>query len=790
MSATVASRARYFEELSQRRLLRLGIETDLRAARSKLGKLLATATASTVLLDHTKGDDCDVGEDREGQGEKLSDYKYGDAMHGEAEHKGDSELSRKAAHRKGADSPAISSAPSKRREVSGTTAGGGAGRRQGIGNQQSKHGVGRNQGNRTVQENTSAAAGPSQQKRCFRAPQETKTARTLLQPKSEEICDSENAENRTKPTSNNRKKKTGLDPRHTTAATEGERPKKPEKARPQSIGRVGASDESKSVCATTSDSLGAAMLHEKGENSEHPSDADDAQTPKGNGESLVEDGCAAASSVEEKSCTIEGGEKSPSKQSSDKASRNAAQTTGSVQDSSTSSRNFGRARSPRTSPRRTKGFPSSTAQLRRLPASPRKGRSNDSRDTGQVDAANTKGGEQLENLSDVPDESRPTENIQGLEVSTIEKYNESLPRSEDAGGEKATDITESVAKAEVAGASGCGEGEKKGLSKKTGQAQTSTKSTRGQISGGSSPGKVVGAATTLKSTSRSLGKTVKAKPSLRGKGRTPTRLGLTTKAKRASAGNCADDATGPVPETLTQYPDVAAGGGEDRQEPEETQVDKSLGEEFGVESTPINTTDEALRGGESEAVGTARGTASNTDVDNGITTAGRSRQDSSLGVKHEVTAVSARGDKAAGNNGDDGGDVGSNCGRTIEESGGGSIEASEQSGDGNDHLLNKRVVDLAKALGVEVGRLRLEKAELEDTVAQLNVAAAQLYFVEYEQMKVCGASRVQILKHKKTEAFSGPKLYEAAVRSHSPLCGNCGPPSGTADWRFLPDQAK
>lgn len=40
------------------------------------------------------------------------------------------------------------------------------------------------------------------------------------------------------------------------------------------------------------------------------------------------------------------------------------------------------------------------------------------------------------------------------------------------------------------------------------------------------------------------------------------------------------------------------------------------------------------------------------------------------------------------------------------------------------------------ALRAEVDGLRLEKAELVDTLAQLNVAAAQLYLVEYEQMKV------------------------------------------------------
>lgn len=765
LSTTVASRARYFEELSRRRLLRLGIETDLRAARSKLDKLLATATASTLLLDHTKGDD---GKERDGQGKKLSDDNDGDDMHGEAEQKGHSALTGKAANRKGVDPPAADSVLSKRGGVSGISEGGEAGRKQGVGSQQSKHRMGRTRGNFAVQENTPAPAGSSQHQRRFRAPEETKTAHTLSQPKSEESHTSGTAENTTKPNSNNRKKKTGLDPRHATTATESERPKKPEKARPQSItdttvGPVGANDESKNASATTSDPLGAGKLQEKGEISGHPSDADGAQGPKRNGGSLAEDGCAAASPMEEKSRTKEGEEESPCKQGSDKASKSAAQTTDSVQESITPSTNFGRARSSRTSPRRTKGVPSSTVQLRQLPVSPRRGRTNDSSsETGQSDAANKNGGEQLETSSDVPDESRPTENTQGLEVGTTGQ-NECPPRSEGAIGEEAADTTEFVPK-EVAEAAGCGEGEKERLSKQTGQAQTSTKSTRRQISGGSPPSKVVRATTAQKSTGRSLGKTSKVKPALRGRGRTPTRLGLTTKAKRASAGNCTDDATGPVPEIPPQNLDVAAGGAGDSQKPEETEVDNSFGDELGVESTLINTTDIGVQGGESEADGTARGDASNTDLENGTTTAGRSRQDSSLGMKHEVTAISTRGDKVSGNNGDHRGRVDENCEKTMEESGGGSIDASEQSSDGDSHLLPKGAVDLAKALGVEVDRLRLEKAELEDTVAQLNVAAAQLYFVEYEQMKVCGGSRVHILRSHENRGVFG------AQTCTRPLC--------------------
>lgn len=45
-------------------------------------------------------------------------------------------------------------------------------------------------------------------------------------------------------------------------------------------------------------------------------------------------------------------------------------------------------------------------------------------------------------------------------------------------------------------------------------------------------------------------------------------------------------------------------------------------------------------------------------------------------------------------------------------------------------------VDRLECLRIEVEKLRLERAELEDTIAQLNVAAAQLFLVEYVQMKV------------------------------------------------------
>ncbi|CAM9874190.1 unnamed protein product, partial [Scytosiphon promiscuus] len=68
MSAAVTSRARHFEELSRRRLLRLGVEADLRAARVKLDSLLGSAvTAPSSTTDHPKGDE--PGEIRDKKGE-------------------------------------------------------------------------------------------------------------------------------------------------------------------------------------------------------------------------------------------------------------------------------------------------------------------------------------------------------------------------------------------------------------------------------------------------------------------------------------------------------------------------------------------------------------------------------------------------------------------------------------------------------------------------------------------------------------------------------------------------
>lgn len=776
LSATVASRARYFEELSRRRLLRLGVETDLQAARVKLDTLLATATASTLMLDHPKGSDCDHsdrGEEREGKGENPSqhDYNDGDATHDEAGKKGDCELIRKAAHRKEVDSPATNDLPSKRGEVSGTTAGGGPGGGRGIGSQQPKRRMGRSRGNAAVLVNAPAATAPSQHKRRFPAPEETTAARTPPQPKNEESRNSSTAvaENTIKPTLNNRKKKTGLDPRHKTAATEEERPKKQEKAQTQSIadttvGHDNASNDSKSVSAAKSGSLAERELQEKREASEHSPNTDDIQVPGGSEiaggrgafrheDSLAGDDCAAAASTEEKSYATVGEDASPPENGIKNSSTNTAPTTGLVQDNSASPRIFGRARSPRTSPRRTKGAPSSAAQLRRLPVSPRRGRTNDSGDIGQSDTSRKTAGEQLENSSNAADESRPTETIhaisnvrcdgtigrgpQSLEASSTE-LNEDIPSSDSAVGEIVTDITESVPQAVVVEPACTGEGDGKDMSKKNGQAHLAKKPINGRVSGGPSHGKVARVAIAQRSTSRSLGKTAKTKPAVRARGKTPTRLGITTKAKRISAGNCTDDATGPIPETLPPDSDVAAREAEDAQTTEETQVDSSLGEEL----ISINTTDKTVGEGEPEGSGTARSTVTNKKVENGTTTAEKISKDSCLDIPHNLTATSVQDVKAAGNDGGGRGDVEEAGGTPTEACGCGFTAASEQSVNGHnvgdDHLLPQGVVDLAEALGVEVDRLRLEKAELEDTIAQLNVAAAQLYFVEYEQMKVCG----------------------------------------------------
>lgn len=712
---------------------------------------MAATTASTLLLDNAKGGDCDTtgrGEGREGRGENptQNDHNDGDAMHGEAESEGDGELTKKAAHRKEAGSVATRSV-SKRGDTLGTTAGGDAGRGRGIGGQQSKRRDGRSQGNVTFQDNAPATTSRPQQKRRFPPPEETKTTRTSPQPKSEEFSNSENAQNTPRPTSTSRAKKTGLDLRYTTTATEDKRRKKQEKTQPQSITDTTvaqniATTEGKNVSTMTSDSSEERSLHEEEEASGHPSDADGTQAPKsketagGRGgllcESVAENGCAAANSTGDKPCTKEGEEASPSEPD----------------------RIFGRAPSPRTPPRKTKGVPSSSAQLRQLPVSPRRGRANDSTHTGGSCKAIKTAGKELKNVSGAADKSRRTGNTQSLEVSTTEK-NESPPSSDGAVGESTTGAAESVPRAEVAETTGCGE-ERKQFSKKTERARLTTQS-HGKTLGVSSPGQVVRNATAQKSTNRLLGKTAKAKPALRGRGKYSTRLGLTMKLKQASTENCTDDATGPTPETIPPNSDVAAGGAKDAQEREKTEADNSLGGELGVESTSTNTNEKATGEGESEAGGTARGATMNVDVEDWTTTTEKIRQDSSSEMDHERTAASARGDKAAGNNGGGNEDVNKANGKTKGECGVEFIDASEQSVNGHsagdDHFLPKRVADLAEALGVEVDRLRLEKAELEDTVAQLNVAAAQLYFVEYEQMKVCGGSMACTQNTRNTRRF-------------------------------------
>lgn len=744
--------------------MRLGIETDLRAARAKLDTLLGTATAPTLLLDHAKGGDCDKtgrGDEREEEVGKPSphDHNDGDVMHGEAGNKGDIELTRKIVHREEVGSPATRSVSSKKGEDSGPTASDDAGRGRGIGRQQSKGIVGRNRGTVNVKKNTPAAVYPSQHKRRSPVPEETTTARKPPQSKHKETHNSENVENTTKPTSTNRKEKAGLDPRHTASATEEQRPKKREKAQPQSVTNTTirhniAKDESKSVAVTMSDSLAEGELQEKGKVREHPCDADGTQALNGKEESLAADGFASAHSTMEKSRTKVGLESSPSKQDKNKASRNVAQTTSLVQENSATSRNSGRARSPRTSPLRAKGVPLSTAQLRRRPVSPRKEQTNDSSETGLSGTPRNTIRGQLGKFSHAAGESRPTENTQSLEASTTDK-NEISRSSEGTVGETVTGTTASVPNAEAAGAAGRGERDRKDFSQKAVRGQMTTKPTSGQKTEGSSPGKVARAVTAQRPTSRSLAKAAKAKPALGGG---PTRLGLTTKAKRASAGSCTDDATGAIAETLPPNPDIAAGRTGDALKPEKTEVDDSPGEELGGESTFINTTDKAIGEGIQEA---------------GRTTAGRIRQDSSLEVDHELTAAFGQGAKAARNDGSGKGDAEEAGGGPTEDCGGGFIDALEQSANGHSagdgHLLPSGVVHLAEALGVEVDRLRLEKAELEDTVAQLNVAAAQLYFVEYEQMKVCGGSRV--VRAQEQSGVFGAKAVHGRCEIHPPLRG-------------------
>ncbi|CAM9973308.1 unnamed protein product, partial [Ectocarpus sp. 8 AP-2014] len=268
---------------------------------------------------------------------------------------------------------------------------------------------------------------------------------------------------------------------------------------------------------------------------------------------------------------------------------------------------------------------------------------------------------------------------------------------------------------------------------KHGRAKGTTKQDRGKAAR-SSPSKLT-KAVVRKPPNRLTGEKAKTKSASTAESAAPTRSLTATEEQQFSRETATEDATdSSLPTSAPVDPGVAVAGMEHVQKQEgraEKHGDSLCGTQ--EELTCLDTTPETAGDEGVEQDVRVRGPIVNEEgVD--IPATGASARRESISQEKRKLAGPADGGEAGDNLVTEDGD-----GTIEEDCGGGAVVVSEEADPGRTvggadlHL--RGVADLAEVLRIEVDKLRLEKAELEDTIAQLNVAAAQLYLVEYEQMK-------------------------------------------------------
>ncbi|CAB1114924.1 unnamed protein product [Ectocarpus sp. CCAP 1310/34] len=269
---------------------------------------------------------------------------------------------------------------------------------------------------------------------------------------------------------------------------------------------------------------------------------------------------------------------------------------------------------------------------------------------------------------------------------------------------------------------------------KHGRAKGTTKQERGKAAR-SSPSKLTKGTIVRKPPNRLTGERAKTKYASTAESATPTRSLTATEGQQLSTKTATEDATGsPLPTSDPVDPSIAVEEMEDLQKQAggtEKHGDSLCGTQ--EESNYLDTTHKAAGDEGVEQAPRARGPIVNEDGVGMPATAASSRRES-ISQEQRKLAGSAdegeAGDNLVTEDGD--GTIEGNCG-------GAAVVVSEEADPGRTvggaDLHFRSVADLAEVLRIEVDKLRLEKAELEDTIAQLNVAAAQLYLVEYEQMK-------------------------------------------------------
>ena len=679
------------------------MEADLREARAKLDILLAIAPLGLQRSDPEKGDEevaAGRSDGKEGEGRRQSrpDGNSNDTMHEEAGGEGQGRADRSPKRQQDARrSPETHVASTKKSE-------GFAARAKGTGKgsqQQSGRGEGRSRGNDVGVAGTSAA--PSAKKRLGRGADEPAT--TNREPREANVkgrsSSVKDTETTPEPALMNRNKKAGAPNRRQApiVAAKEKRSKQRETTNDPATEHDSASkrtivDDRKSASPAEGElqKLAEASMTGRGEET------------RDEGHQAGHEGVAEAFTVGNPCGTA--GEEAPQDQRSGGTSGKTVAKRGSIETKAKSSpTSLKHERSPQPSPRRQEGIPSPPAQLRKPPKSPQERPTDQSRpkpistdDAGDVGADDPAGREHL----------GATSNASG---------------EEGVANEVATEATGAPRQGEVAEDPGADERYNTGAHKiSDGRAKVGTKPLGGQTS--RDP-------VARRSASRSPGKAARTKPTPRAAKIPPTRVGITTKAKRALVEKHSekeDGAAASTSERASPEHVAAEAVAEDAQGAEKSELVNLLGGSGAGSAAPDSAQADRAVGDEggAEGGGAARSNAAdegNGDVPNA--TVSSPNEVICLEMRHAPTGMSLQ----------DAGPVGGDCNGSWggEDTGKRSTGIDKTGGD--DNPLPRDVADLAEALRFEVDRLRLERAELEDTVAQLNVAAAQLYFVEYEQMK-------------------------------------------------------
>ncbi|CAM9695254.1 unnamed protein product [Ectocarpus fasciculatus] len=270
---------------------------------------------------------------------------------------------------------------------------------------------------------------------------------------------------------------------------------------------------------------------------------------------------------------------------------------------------------------------------------------------------------------------------------------------------------------------------------KHGRAKGTTKQDRGKLAR-SSPTKLTKGAAARRLPNRLAGEQTKTKSASTAESATPARSLTATEEQQFSMETATEDATG---SSLPTSAPVDTGVAEEELEDMMTQEggaekhSDSLGGTQEASTACLDTTHKAARDEGVEQDVRARGPIVNEEgVDLPAASAPARRE--SISQEKRKLAEPADGGEAGDNLVREDGD----CTKDWD-CGGGAVVVSEKEARGRavsgGDLHLRGVADLTEVLRIEVDKLRLEKADLEDTIAQLNVAAAQLYLVEYEQMK-------------------------------------------------------